>query len=85
MTDHDLGTITLCAVRYAMGRQTYMPGLVQDYCRRNWATFDVGARACITRDVREALAEEARCPGRLGADFDVADWAQFLAFCESAP
>lgn len=31
--DCDLETIFLCAIRYAMGRRTYMPSLVCDYLR----------------------------------------------------
>lgn len=32
--DRDLETIFLCAIRYAMGRRTYMPSLVCDYITR---------------------------------------------------
>ena len=31
--DRDLETIFLCAIRYSMGRRTYMPSLVCDYIR----------------------------------------------------
>lgn len=31
--NEDFGTILICAVRYSLGRQTYMPGLVQGYIR----------------------------------------------------
>ena len=31
--DQDLGTICVCALRYAMGRETYMPSLVRDFVR----------------------------------------------------
>lgn len=29
----DFGTICVCALRYAMGRETYMPSLVRDFVR----------------------------------------------------
>ena len=29
----DFGTLAICAIRYCHGRQTYMPGLVQDIIR----------------------------------------------------
>ena len=32
-TDDDFGAVLNCAVRYAIGRQTYMPGLVIDFIR----------------------------------------------------
>lgn len=31
--DQDFGTICVCALRYAMGRETYMPSLVRDFVR----------------------------------------------------
>lgn len=31
--EQDFGTICVCALRYAMGRQTYMPSLVRDFVR----------------------------------------------------
>ena len=30
-SDQDFGCVLICAVRYAIGRQTYMPGLVIDF------------------------------------------------------
>lgn len=32
--DDDFGAICNCAVRYAVGRRTYMPDLVLDFTRR---------------------------------------------------
>lgn len=31
--EQDFGTICVCALRYAMGRETYMPSLVRDFIR----------------------------------------------------
>ena len=33
LDEQDFGTICICALRYAMGRETYMPGLVRDFVR----------------------------------------------------
>ena len=33
LDEQDFGTICICALRYAMGRQTYMPSLVRDFVR----------------------------------------------------
>lgn len=38
--DNYFGTICLCAMRYALGRQTYMPGLVQDFIKAHIAEID---------------------------------------------
>lgn len=31
--EQDFGTVCICALRYAMGRETYMPSLVRDFVR----------------------------------------------------
>ena len=31
--EQDFGTVCVCALRYAMGRMTYMPDLVRDFIR----------------------------------------------------
>ena len=31
--EQDFGTVCVCALRYAMGRKTYMPSLVRDFVR----------------------------------------------------
>lgn len=31
--EQDFGTVCVCALRYAMGRETYMPALVRDFIR----------------------------------------------------
>lgn len=54
MTDPHFGTICLCAVRYAIGRQTYMPGLVQDFIRAHIGEIDDNAIRVMIRDIDEA-------------------------------
>ena len=38
--DRDFGTVCGCAVRYSLGRQTYMPSLVQQFINRNLKQID---------------------------------------------
>lgn len=52
--DKDLGTIVICAVRYAIGRQTYMPGLVQDFVMRHPEIVDKRVKSVILEDIRIA-------------------------------
>ena len=35
MTEKDFATLSICAIRYCHGRQTYMPGLVQGIVREH--------------------------------------------------
>ena len=48
------GIICLCAMRYALGRQTYMPGLVQDFIRGHIGEIDSGTVEIMIRDIDEA-------------------------------
>lgn len=52
--DKDFWVICLCAMRYAIGRQTYMPGLVQDFIRRHIGEIDFGMIEIMIRDIDTA-------------------------------
>lgn len=49
--DSDYGIIVIAAVRYAIGRATYMPGLVKDYVIRYMTTFDNKTLSLLERDI----------------------------------
>ena len=49
-----LGTIMICAVRYAIGRETYMPGLVQEFIQRYPQAVTENVKVVILRDIDEA-------------------------------
>lgn len=58
----DFGTILICAERYAIGRLSYMPGLVCDYVRANLAADPGRSRTALimARDIREYREEQGR-------------------------
>ena len=60
--NEDFGTILICAVRYSLGRQSYMPSLVQEYIRPMLRCLDKKTLSVIQRDIEEA----AMRPGCLG-------------------
>lgn len=68
-----LETLLLCATRYSLGRQTYMPSLVQEICK-SYANFL--SEPFLTKLATE-IAEEYSIRGNLGADFDTRDWLNF--------
>ena len=79
--NEDFGTILICAVRYSLGRQSYMPGLVQDYIRPLLSCLDKRTLSVIRRDIEEA----ARTPGGLGdEDIDRPGWMRFLEAVKEA-
>jgi len=53
-TDDD-ETMIVCAVRYALPRQSYMPSIVADWLRSHWLALSVKTRNIIKRDIREAI------------------------------
>lgn len=49
----DFGAMMICAVRYAIGRETYMPSLVQGFIRRYPQAVTENVKATILRDIEE--------------------------------
>jgi len=52
--DDEFGTICICAERYAIGRQSYMPSLVASFIKRNIDDIDTRAVAVMIRDINAA-------------------------------
>ena len=50
----NLYTVAVCAVRYALGRRTYMPGLVTDWVMANFSgRMPKGKAEIMLRDIQE--------------------------------
>ena len=71
----DFGTVCGCAVRYSLGRQTYMPLLVQQFVIRKLNLIDGYSLAVMVRDVKEA-------PSYGNETIDKPGWMNFLAVLE---
>lgn len=71
----DFETILLCAVRYAIGRQTYMPSLVIDYITPLLPYLTDNTLRLIANEITEYEGYE----GGLGDEkIDKPYWEQFL-------
>lgn len=90
--DKDFGTICLCAMRYALGRETYMPGLVQDYIRAHIKEIELNAISVMIADIDGAdrIREHKLSNGDtividgLGSTvIDRPGWEQFREFLKS--
>ena len=73
--DEDFGVILNCAVRYAIGRRTYMPGLVIGFIKPLLPHLDGRTLWCFDRDVTEARYEG----GYGNPSIDEPLWMAFLA------
>lgn len=69
--DDDFGTLVICAVRYSIGRCTYMPKLICDYLTPRLLLLDDKTIGCMERDIRLASFYGDEC--------DRATWSDFLA------
>lgn len=70
MADDDFGCVINCAIRYCLGRMTYMPGLVCDYVKNLLPYLNDKTIGCMERDIRECRD--------YGMDCDAVTWMQFL-------
>ena len=70
--------ILVSAVRYALGRATYMVMVTVDAVRGAWPELSESARAVIVRDIADALAQTP--PGKhLGMDMDHRLWTKLYS------
>lgn len=74
--DPETGVIALCAVRYALGRRTYMPSLVADWLKRHWNCLTEQNQRSILRDVDDEFkrAEELEDFSTIGDPCDINTW-----------
>ena len=79
--DGDL--MAMAAVRYSLGRRTYVPGECVRWLIRQWPNFSDACKRVIQRDIEEAFASDDKvrtCGGAyqafkpLGDDCDRAEW-----------
>lgn len=72
-SDHETGAVVICALRYCLGRRTYMPSIVVDWTKRHWAKLAANDQNVIRRDLDEAIASQRY----LGDDCDIETWLSF--------
>lgn len=75
-----------CAVRYALGRHSYLPGLICDEVRRCWD--DLGAqREVIRADVAEWVERMGDSDYVAGAGWSTGlpKWVELLAWIDARP
>lgn len=72
-TDDD--SILICAVRYCIGRQSYIVGSCDRWLRDRWSDLSAGTRDVILRDIQRALEHERLGHRNLGMKIDRDTWA----------
>lgn len=74
--DDFFGAILNCAVRYCLGRMSYMPGLVIDYITPMLPRLTKKTLWCFVRDIEGCES--------LGMEMDKKKWMEFLAKVKEA-
>lgn len=75
----DFSTLAICAVRYCLGRQSYMPALVCRIMKKHMDEIDPSSLIVLQRDVREYLTTDSYTH----SFSDIKDtWNKFLKFIE---
>lgn len=76
MTDDEL--ILMCAVRYALGRMSYIVGVVAEYVALKRYELSEHCRHLIVRDIEEELERYHRAGQTLGMEYDERTWCNLL-------
>ncbi len=79
--------MVIAAVRYCLGRQTYIVGCCADWLIRHWLEFNEDTRRLVQREIEEEFQRDnsSRTNGAgkythpLGSDMDRAQWSQVRA------
>ena len=70
--------MVVAALRYSLGRMTYVPGAVQDWIRTHWNDLDSNTKYNIIKDVFDYLQDEYD-PNKekLFGGYDLKEWEKF--------
>lgn len=75
-SDDDFGAVLNCAIRYCLGRQTYMPGLIMDFIEPYIPYLSSRTLDVIVQDIDNA----AVYPRGIGdSNIDKPQWVEFRA------
>ncbi len=69
ISKQDFDTLAFCAFRYALGRQTYVTGLVASTLILHKYDIDETTKQVIIRDIERAIKDDMA-----GADIDIVEW-----------
>ena len=70
--------ITICAVRYALGRMTYIVSVVCEYVEAKKDELSEQCKAIIVRDIQEEYDFCHRLGKTLGMEYDEQNWMCLL-------
>ena len=77
--DTNGGIMVTAALRYALGRHTYVPGAVIDWISLHWDSLNSNTKVVIVRDVFEHIYDENKPSSYRTSmtDYDLSTWEKF--------
>ncbi|BAS59882.1 hypothetical protein LBWT_A0520 (plasmid) [Leptolyngbya boryana IAM M-101] len=86
-SDPDFGATVVCALRYCMGRKTYMPSTIVAFAKRHWQFISENDRVDIAKDIHYAFkqAEKSGDYSSIGMDCDIRLWSEFRDWIQEQP
>ena len=70
--------MVVCALRYSLGRMSYVPGAIQDWIKTYWDSLDSHTKFNILKDVYDHLHEEYESKNEpLFCGYDLQEWEKF--------
>jgi hypothetical protein len=81
------GLMIISAVRYCVGRRTYIVGECVDWILANWRDWPENVKTIIQRDLEGEFDRDAQVPNwkPLGHDCDKREWEKVRALWEKKP
>lgn len=84
ITTDDFSLICICAIRYSLGRMTYMPNVVQSYIKANLDHFTAKDLSVVINDIEQHGKDS---DGNVdvkayGMEFDYRDWMKFKSLLQ---
>ena len=70
--------ILICAVRYALGRMSYIVGIVCDYVKSKRNELSENCKNIIIKDIEESVEYHHRIGYTVGMECDERDWMDLL-------
>jgi hypothetical protein len=81
------GLMIIAAVRYCIGRRTYIVSDCADWILANWGDWPENVKTIIQRDLEGEFDRDAQVPNwkPLGADCDKREWEKVRKLWEKKP
>lgn len=80
ITHADLFSFLHCSINYALGRQTYVVGVVCDQVMKYWTRLAASEQHTLLRNLKADIESYDRAGRKIGDDCDDKAWRNLLAF-----